>query len=128
MLKSFPLNISKYKLDFKQSVAFEIMACSFILKSLKNQHITEDILQQFLQKNKDDQNKNADFLRGFKKHLKDRGGEEHLIMFLSGMGGTGKSEVIKAFIDFVKGISTFFDWNYDSDVIKVSAYTGDVAC
>ena len=28
-------------------------------------------------------------------------------MFLSGMGGTGKSEVIKAFMDFVKGIRKF---------------------
>ena len=45
---TFKYIISKYKLDFKQSVAFEIMSCSFILKSLKNQHITEDILQQFL--------------------------------------------------------------------------------
>ena len=54
---TFKYIISKYNLDFKQSVAFEIMSSSFILKSLKNQHITEDILQQFLQKNKDDKNK-----------------------------------------------------------------------
>ena len=49
-------------------------------------------------------------------------------MFLSGMGGTGESEVIKAFVDFVKDIITFFDVNYDTDVIKVSAYTGAAAC
>ena len=96
--------ISKYKLDSKQSVAFEIMSCSFILKSLKNQHITEDVLEQFLHKNKNNQNKSTDCLKGFKKSLKDKGGEEHLIMFLSGMGGTGKSEVIKACMEFVEGI------------------------
>ena len=101
--------ISKYRLDFKQGVAFEVMSCSFILKSLKNQHITEDVLEQFLHKNKDNQNKSTDGLKGFKKSLKDKGGEKHLIMFLSGMGGTGKSEVIKAFMDFVKGISKLFD-------------------
>ena len=39
--------------------------------------------------------------------MKDRGGEDQLIMFLSGMGGNGKSEVIKAFVEFVKGISIF---------------------
>jgi len=44
------------------------------------------------------------------------------------MGGTGKSEVIKPFVEFVKGISIFFDWNYDTDVIKISAYTGAAAC
>ena len=67
-------------------------------------------------------------LKGFKKSMKDKGVEDQLIMFLSGMGGTGKSEVIKAFVEFAKGISIFFDWNYDSNVIKVSAYTGAAAC
>ena len=110
---SFKYIISKYKLDFKQSVAFEIMSCSFILKSLKKQNITEDILQQFLQTSKDCRNKYTDCLKGFKKNLNDRGGEEQLIMFLSGMGGTGKSEVIKAFVEFVESISIFFDWSYN---------------
>ena len=41
--------------------------------------------------------------------MRDKGGEDQLIMFLSGMGGTGKSEVIKSFVEFVKGISIFFD-------------------
>ena len=81
-----------------------------------------------MQKKKDDQNKNADYLRGFKKSIKDKGGEEHISMFLSGMGSTRKSDVIKAFVDFVEGISKFFDCNYDSDVIEVSAYTGAAAC
>ena len=60
--------------------------------------------------------------------MNDKGGENQLNMFLSGMGGTGKSELIKVFVEFVKGIRIFFDWNYDSDVIKVSAYTGAAAC
>ena len=86
--------ISKYKLDIIQTVAFGIMSYSFILKALKNQHITDDILHQFLQKNKGDQNKNTDYLKRFKESLKDKGNKEHLIMFLYGMGSTGKSEVI----------------------------------
>ena len=44
------------------------------------------------------------------------------------MGGTGKSEVIKAFIYFAKGISLFFGWNYNDDIIKVMAMTGAAAC
>ena len=62
---TFKYIISKYKLDFKQAVAFEIMSCSFILKSLKKQNITEDILQQFIMKHKDNENKNTDCLKGF---------------------------------------------------------------
>ena len=58
----------------------------------------------------------------------DKGGNEQLIMFSSGMGGIGKSEVIKAFVEFVKGISIVFGWNYDNDVIKITALTGSAAC
>ena len=49
-------------------------------------------------------------------------------MFLSGMGGSGKSEVIKAFIHFAENISFLFNWNYDIDTIKISALTGAAAC
>ena len=58
----------------------------------------------------------------------DKGGDKELIMFLSGMGGTGKSEVIKAFVYFAKGISIAFSWVYDNDVIKITALTGSAAC
>jgi len=33
---------SKYKLDFKQRVAFEIMACSYILKTLQDEDMTDN--------------------------------------------------------------------------------------
>ena len=49
-------------------------------------------------------------------------------MFLSGMGGTGKSEVIKTFVDFAKNISHIFGWNFDTNVIKIAALTGTAAC
>ena len=60
--------------------------------------------------------------------MKDMGGEENLVMFLSGMGGTGKSEVIKAFVDFARGVSLLFGWNYNTDVVKITALTGAAAC
>ena len=49
-------------------------------------------------------------------------------MFLSGMGGTGKSEVIKVFVDFAENISIIFEWNFDTNVIKITALTGTAAC
>ena len=49
-------------------------------------------------------------------------------MLLSGMGSTGKNEVIKAFFEFVEGISKLFDWNYDKHVIKLSTCTGTAVC
>jgi len=38
---SFKHIISKFRLDFKQAVAFEIMSCSFILKSLTVHNISK---------------------------------------------------------------------------------------
>ena len=60
--------------------------------------------------------------------MKDKGEEDQLNMFLLGIGGTGKGEIITYSVEFVKGISIFFDWNYDTDVMKNSAYTGTAAC
>ena len=57
-----------------------------------------------------------------------KGGVKDLVMFLSGMGGTGKSEVIKAFVFFAKNICKLFKWNYDSDTVKITALTGTAAC
>ena len=104
---SFQYITSKYKLDFKQSVAFEIMSCSFILKSLKVHNIADKSLHQFLVQYENIQDKYTNCLKGLKRRMKDKGGEDQLVMFLSGMGGTGKSEVIKAFVEFAKGIRIF---------------------
>ena len=50
-------------------------------------------------------------------------------MFLSGMGGTGKSEVIKSFEYFVKNISSSLDWVYDEkNAIAITALTGAASC
>ena len=124
---SFKAIIEKFTLDFKQSVAFEIMASSFILKSLQIEKITEYDVRTFFHNNETQIRKYTICLSGLKEKMKDMGGEEDLVMFLSGMGGTGKSEVIKAFVEFARGISLIFGWNYDTDVVKITALTGAAA-
>ena len=57
-----------------------------------------------------------------------KGGVKDFVMFLSGMGGTRKSEVIKAFVFFAKNICKLFKWNYNSDTVKITALTGTAAC
>ena len=109
------------------AVAFEIMACSFILKSLQVENSTKESLNNFLNENEEQMNKYTKCLSGLKQSMRDKGGEENLVMFLSGMGGTGKSEVIKAFVYFAKHINYVFGWNYDTDVIKMTAITGSAA-
>ena len=124
---SFQSVIAEYTLDFKQSVAFEIMASSFLLKSMKVEKITEEEISVFFEQNDDIRLKYTNCLSGIKTFLKEKGGMEELIMFLSGMGGTGKSEVIK-FVQFAKRISSAFGCKYDNDVVKITALTGSAAC
>ena len=125
---SFQSVIEKYTLDFKQSVAFEIMASSFLLKSLNVGNVPEDVLESFFEGNDGQRKLYVKSLSGLRKYLIDQGGHNDLVMFLSGMGGTGKSEVIKAFVHFAKNISHAFGWKYDNDVIKITALTGAAAC
>ena len=115
---------SKYNLDFKQRVAFEIMACSFLLKSLQEYKIINNKLYSLF----DSDDNYLNNLSKLNKKIREKGGEDNLVMFLSGMGGTGKSEVIKAFVDFAKNISHILDWNFDLNVIKIAALTGTAAC
>ena len=42
---------SEYSLDFKQSVAFEVMASSFILKSLQIHNITQKSIEMYFKAN-----------------------------------------------------------------------------
>ena len=51
---SFKSIIAKYTLDFKQSVAFEIMASSFIFKSLQIEKVTEDVLHSIFLENEEE--------------------------------------------------------------------------
>ena len=43
------------------------------------------------------------------------------------MGGTGKSEVMKVFVNFDKNMGNTCGWMYDNDVIKITALAGAAA-
>ena len=48
-------------------------------------------------------------------------------MFLSGLGGSGKSTVIKAFHKFAKHLCDYLNWTYHDNTIKITAMTGSAA-
>ena len=119
--------IKSNQLDIKQAAAFEILACSYILLSLDDHKVTQDEINKLYYLH--------DYNRADKtaklKHLKDilhsKGGTTELVMFLSGMGGSGKSTVIKAFHKFSKHISNYLQWPYDQNNVKITAMTGSAA-
>ena len=70
------------------------MACSYILKTLEVENVTDKSICSFFATNKEERSKYLNSFSILKQKLKQKGGESYLIMFLSGIGGTRKSEVI----------------------------------
>jgi hypothetical protein len=73
------------RLDEKQYAAYEFIACSFLLNVLDNMELTSNPLH----------NIDLDSRDALRSRLKGRGGKEHLVFFLTGFAGTGKSSCIK---------------------------------
>ena len=63
---------SKYGLDFKQRVAFEIMACSFILKSLQEHKTIENEMYTFFGSNSSNKNMYLNNIPTLKKKQLDK--------------------------------------------------------
>ena len=119
--------IKTHKLDLKQAATFEILACSFILNSLDDYKVTEDELSKLFSYNDSTRADKTAKLKELKNLLLQQGGTKDLVMLLSGMGGSGKSTVIKAFHNFAKHVSHFLHWQYDDNTVKITAMTGSAA-
>ena len=94
--------IRKKNLDFKQAVAFELMCTSFLLVSLQEEGIDSNVNHLLnLLSHAQGRCLKSNYLK-LRKELIKRGAQDQLIMLLSGMGGTGKSEVINACYDYAE--------------------------
>ena len=102
----------------KQYIAYEIIACSFILLLVNMGPLTHSSIFSDM----DPQEKES-----LKLQLKARGGEEQLIMFLTGFAGAGKSTCVKISqrfcYEFCRAVS--IPWN--SDTFLFTATTGSAA-
>ena len=77
---SFNNTILEYTLDFKQSVAFEVMA-SFILKSQQIHNITQKSIEMYFKANQTQKYECINSLSQLRKSIKKNGGTEDLVMF-----------------------------------------------
>ena len=114
-------------LDLKQAAAFDILACSFILQCLHEQNITQNEINKLFYLHDYNRADKTAKLKHLKEILESKGGTSELVMFLSGMGGSGKSTVIKAFYKFAQNISKYLEWPYDENTVKITALTGSAA-
>ena len=82
----------KVKLDEKQYIAYEIIACTFLLKLVDEGRDKSTILGKYLGSALGSTKGEMDQLV---EHLKARGGMDQLLMFLTGPAGAGKSTAVK---------------------------------
>ena len=125
------INMERYaqsqNLDLVQTAAFEVMACSFILAQLEMHDITEEGILKLFPHDIDTRQSKIEKLDKLVSLLEKRGGLIDLFMFLSGMGGSGKSHVINSFKTYSQNVSNHLNWHYDFDTVKVTAMTGSAA-
>ena len=82
----------KVKLDEKQHIAYEIIACTFLLELVEEGRDKSSILGQYLGSALGSIKEDMDLLV---EQLIARGGMSQLLMFLTGPAGAGKSTAVK---------------------------------
>lgn len=105
-------------LDKKQYIAYEIIACSFLLRQIEESAYQSSSALNYMT---NEQKENLI------KRLKARGGHEQLIMFLTGFAGAGKSTCVKIAqrfcFEFCRAVS--IPWN--DNTFLFTATTGSAA-
>ena len=84
--------LQQIQLDEKQYIAYEMIACTFLLGLVKDGRDAHTNLGAYLQKNFGGP-PTTDIL-DIVKMLKARGGQDHMLMFLTGPAGSGKSSAL----------------------------------
>jgi hypothetical protein len=105
------------KLDEKQYAAYEIIACSFLLSVLDNMDSTSNPFQSM----------DMDSCDVLRSRLKGRGGKEHLVFFLTGVAGAGKSSCIKAAQRFCYEFCRVASVPWDANAFLFTSTTGSSA-
>jgi hypothetical protein len=85
--------LGKMELDEKQYIAYEMIACTFLLGLVKDGNDSNTTLFTSLQKTMGGESSKeiADIVR----KLEARGGQEQLLLFLTGPAGSGKSTTMR---------------------------------
>ena len=127
-----------HKLDTKQRIAFEVSCCAFMLDCIertssnyglginnfsgeKRSKKTRKLLSSVLDL------KSKENIAKLIKELKMKGGKSHLLMFLSGQGGSGKSYVISVAQRYCHTFCQYASIPYDDTSIYFTAMTGCAA-
>jgi hypothetical protein len=87
--------LEKMQLDEKQYIVYEMIACTFLLDLVKDGNDSNTTLFISLQKTIGG-NPSSEIIKDIVHKLQAIGGQEQLIMFLTGPAGSGKSTSVRA--------------------------------
>lgn len=118
------LDEEKKRLDEKQYIMYEVIACSFLLGLLSPGD--DDVSLQFMMSCATG-HAVGDDIKSLKKMLEDRGGREQLIMFVTGFAGAGKSTAIKVAQTFCYEFCKAASIMWEDNTFLFTAYTGSAA-
>ena len=107
------------ELDEKQLIAYQMICTSFMIKVIKDK--TQTFVSQQHNRELDDRIEEA------MEQLKQLGGKEQLIMFLTGPAGAGKTTAVKLAQKFCEKFSEACHIPFDQYSFFFTAYTGSAA-
>jgi len=111
-----------FGLDIKQYQSFQVLLSTFILTYYDDSYVENNAI--------DLANSSVSVRHKFnqqKRTLKDLGGKEQLLMFMTGPGGSGKSRVIDAVICYGRHFCQELKVTFDEHTIVLTALTGVAA-
>ncbi len=82
--------LQKMQLDEKQYIAYEMIACTFFLGMVNDGHNPYTKLGKYLQQSVGGSTITVTNIEDIIKRLKARGGQEQMLMFLTGPAGSGR--------------------------------------
>ena len=130
----FKRYIHEGKLDEAQAMAFVAICSTFMIHCI-NMYIEQVVTvvpDRFVRKVREmigvsDSNTDIHTLQDLKEKLIGLGGDEQLLMFLTGAGGTGKSHVIFTSRSFCQEFSDNIQVMFDRNSFMITACTGSAA-
>jgi hypothetical protein len=109
--------------DEKQVAAYEVICSTFVLQVLNEALSNDTTLAAAGAIGINEQSTLEDIISSLKR----MGAEEHLLMFLTGAGGCGKSHVISAARKFSHRFSQQVGIMFDAETFYLTAYVGSAA-
>jgi hypothetical protein len=115
-------HLEKTKLDEKQYITYKMIACTFLLSLVKDRNVLSTTLFTSLQKTVGG-NPSSETIKDIVDKLQARGGQEQLIMFLTGSAGSGKSTAVRVAEQFCYEFCLAIGIMWSDTTFLFTAYT-----